>query len=153
MNQFRCYTLITGASDGFGKALAIECARRGMNLILVALPGPGLHHLANFIKKNFFVDVKFFEADLTIEAECYQLYSNIVKDHLPVNVLVNNAGTGNTQMFTEISPEFIAQQIKLNVLATTLLTRLFVPELKNHTPAYVLNVGSLCSFFIYQKQV
>jgi short-subunit dehydrogenase len=152
MNRFRCYTLITGASDGFGKALAIECARRGMNLILVALPGPGLYHLANFIKKNFFVDVRFFEADLTIEAECYQLYSNIVKGHFPVNVLVNNAGTGNTQMFTESSPEFIKQQIKLNVLATTLLTRLFVPELKKSTPAYILNVGSLCSFFYLPKK-
>jgi short-subunit dehydrogenase len=152
MNPFRCYTIITGASDGFGKALAIECARRGMNLILVALPGPELHHLANFIKKNFFVDVRFFEVDLTIEAECYQLYSKIVKDHLPVNVLVNNAGTGNTQMFTGSSPEFITQQIKLNVLATTLLTRLLVPELKKHTPAYILNVGSLCSFFYLPKK-
>ena len=35
-----CYTLITGASEGLGKALAIECAGRNMNLILVALPGP-----------------------------------------------------------------------------------------------------------------
>jgi uncharacterized protein len=47
-----CYTLITGASEGLGKALAIECARRNMNLILVALPGPDLYSLANLIKLN-----------------------------------------------------------------------------------------------------
>ena len=152
MNRLRCYTIITGASDGFGKALAIECARRGMNLILVALPGPELHHIANFIKKNFFVDVRFLEADLTHEMECYQLHSKIVEGKWPVNILINNAGIGNTQMFTEISSEFIKQQIKLNVMAPTLLTRLFIDELKKHAPSYVLNVGSLCSFFYLPKK-
>ena len=47
------YTLITGASEGFGKALALECASSRMNLILVSLPGSGLCHLANFIESNF----------------------------------------------------------------------------------------------------
>lgn len=61
MNQEKFYTLITGTSDGFGKALALECARRGMNLILVALPDSGLLHLAAFIQKNFFVDVKILK--------------------------------------------------------------------------------------------
>ncbi|HET9825283.1 MAG TPA: SDR family NAD(P)-dependent oxidoreductase [Chitinophagaceae bacterium] len=152
MKRSRCYTIITGASDGFGKALAIECARRGMDLILVALPGPELQQLARFIGKNFFVDVKLFEADLTIEAECYQLHSKIIEGNWPVNILINNAGMGNTQMFGETSPEFMKQQIKLNVLATTLLTRLFIPQLKKHAPSHVLNVGSLCSFFYLPKK-
>src|SRR5438046_905320 len=103
MNRSKFYTLITGASEGFGKALAIECARRRMNLILVALPGPELQHLACFIRKNFFVDVQFFEADLAQEVECYELHTKIVQGQLPVNVLINNAGVGNTQMFTETS--------------------------------------------------
>lgn len=152
MKRSKYYTIITGASEGFGKALAIEGARRGMNLILVALPGPELHHLANFIKKNFFVDVQFFEADLAQEAECYELHAKIVEAQLPVNVLINNAGVGNTQMFTETSCEFIKNQIKLNVLATTLLTRLFIPELKKYAPSHILNVGSLCSFFYLPKK-
>lgn len=154
MNRPQCYTMVTGASDGFGKALAIECARRGMNLILVALPGPELHHLANFIRKNFFVDVQSFETNLAIESEIDDLHSKIVEKGVAVNALINNAGIGNTQMFMETSPEFIKQQIKVNVLATTLLTHLFIPELKKNSPSYVLNVGSLCSFFyLPQKQV
>jgi short-subunit dehydrogenase len=146
--------MITGASDGFGKALAIECARRGMNLILVALPGPALHHLANFIRKNFFVDVQSYETNLSIESEIHELHSKIVEGRLAVNILINNAGIGNTQMFVETALEFIKQQIKVNVLATTLLTNLFIPELKKHPSSYILNVGSLCSFFyLPQKQV
>src|SRR5215813_3611912 len=64
MRTIKPYTLITGASDGFGKALAIECARKKMNLALVALPGPELSNLACFIRRNFFVDVVVFEKDL-----------------------------------------------------------------------------------------
>jgi len=154
MNRPQCYTMITGSSDGFGKALAIECAQRGMNLILVALPGPELHHLANFIRKNFFVDVQCFETNLAVDSEIHDLHSKIVEKGLAVNTLINNAGIGNTQMFIETSPEFIKQQIKLNVLATTLLTNLFIPELKKNSPSYILNMGSLCSFFyLPQKQV
>jgi len=53
MSHNKFYTVITGASDGFGKALSIECARRNRNLALVALPGPELPALAGFIKKIF----------------------------------------------------------------------------------------------------
>ena len=150
--QNKFYTLITGASDGFGKALAIECARRKMNLVLVALPGEELSNLANFIERNFCVDVKTFGKDLTKEADCYDLHLEILHLNLRINTLINNAGIGNTQMFVETSPEFFKQQIKLNVLATTLLTSLFIPELKKYGPAHLLNIGSLSSFFYLPKK-
>src|SRR5690349_22054821 len=104
MDQNKLYTLITGASDGFGKALAIECARRKMNLVLVALPGPALGNVAKFIQKNFKVDVRAFEKDLTCDAQCYDLLLDIVHCQLRINVLINNAGIGNTQVFSETSP-------------------------------------------------
>jgi len=152
MNHNKYYTLITGASDGFGKALAIECARKNMNLILIALPGSNLSYLASFIHKNFPVDVEIFEKDLTKEVDCYDLHLQVLDAGLRVNVLINNAGIGNTQLFAETSPELFKQQIKLNVLATTLLTSLFIPELKKNGPSNILNVGSLSSFFYLPKK-
>ncbi|MFI5187632.1 MAG: SDR family NAD(P)-dependent oxidoreductase [Chitinophagales bacterium] len=152
MNQDKFYTLITGAGDGFGKALAIECARRNMNLALVALPGPELRNLARFIRKNFSVEVRTFEKDLTKESDCYDLHLQILDMRLQVNTLINNAGIGNTQTFINTSPEFFKQQIRLNVLATTLLTSLFIPELKKYSPSRILNIGSLCSFFYLPKK-
>ena len=154
MSHAKFYTVITGESDGFGKALAIECARRNMNLVLVALPGPELPALASFIRKNFPVDVKIFEKNLTKETDCYDLHVQILGLELRVNTLINNAGIGNTGAFSVVSPELFKQQIKLNILATTLLTSLFVPELKRNGPSRILNIGSLCSFFyLPMKQV
>jgi short-subunit dehydrogenase len=152
MSHTKFYTVITGAGDGFGKALSIECARRNRNLILVALPGPELPALARFIQKNFPVNVKIFQKDLTKETDCYDLHLQILDLGLQVNTLINNAGIGNTESFSIVSPELFKQQIKLNVLATTLLTSLFIPELKRNGPSHILNIGSLCSFFYLPKK-
>lgn len=146
------YCLITGASEGFGKALALECASRKMNLVLVALPGAELHSLAAFINRNYNVDVVALEKDLCIEQDCLDVYTEVAERQLPVNMLINNAGIGSTMLFTEGGISFYQKQIKLNALATTLLTHLFVDMLKKNGPSYILNVGSLCSFFFLAKK-
>jgi hypothetical protein len=148
------YTLITGASEGFGKALAIECASRKMNLILVALPKSGLCLLANTIKKEHNVDVIVIEKDLSIEENCIKVFKQVDKLQLPVNMLINNVGLGSTMLFGEGSIAFYQKQIKLNVLTTTLLTSLFLGMLKTNKPSHILNVGSLnCFFYLVKKQV
>lgn len=148
------YALITGASEGFGKALALECARRSMNIILVALPGSGLNHLAAFVKKNFGVNVYFFEHDLSEKKECYRLYKEVSGLGVNIHVLINNAGIGGTHYFEDRDTEFYHRQIELNVVAPTLITRLFLDLLKKNNPAHILNVSSLASFFyLPRKQV
>src|SRR5688500_3354169 len=142
-----CYTMITGASEGFGKALAIECARRKMNLILVALPGPELHSLTHFIKRNYSVDVITIEKDLCKDESCIEVYNQINALNIQVNMLINNAGIGSTVFFEEGSIHLYEKQIKLNVLATTLITRLFLETLKCNNQSYILNVGSIAYFF------
>jgi len=150
----KTYTLITGASEGFGKNLAIECAQRKMNLILVALPGPELHSLVDFIKRNYCVDVIGIEKDLCKDESCIELFNEVNALKLQVNMLINNAGIGSTVLFGEGSIKLYEKQIKLNVLATTLITRLFLEMLKRNNPSYILNVGSMASFFyLPQKQV
>jgi len=150
--QNNIYTLITGASEGLGKAFAFECAERGMNLVLVSLPDSGLSDLANFISRNFNVSVHVFETDLSRSSGCYDLFLEIEKQGLQLNTLINNAGVGSTMMFDEGSPEFFEKQIGLNVLATTVITHLFVKNLRGKMPANILNVGSLASFFYLPKK-
>ena len=144
--------MITGASEGFGKALAIECARRKMNLVLVALPGPELHSLSNFIKRNYPVDVITIEKDLCKDEGCIEVYNEITALNLEVNMLINNAGIGSTAFFEEGTINLYEKQIKLNVLATTLITRLFLKMLKRNKHSYILNVGSMASFFYLPKK-
>ena len=146
------YTLITGASEGFGKALALECASRNMNLILIALPGSGLRSLASYIEKNFDVKAFFFEHDLTKKEECYKIFEEVTGMNIAVNVLINNAGMGGTHFFEERDTEFYFRQIELNVVAPTLLTHLFLAMLEENTPSHILNVSSLAGFFYLPKK-
>src|SRR5687767_6194155 len=148
------FTLITGASEGLGKFLALECAARRMNLMLVSLPGSGLDNVASFIKKNFDVSVEFFETDLSLSGSCHMLISEIEERNLKINILINNAGQGSTSMFEERTAEFYEKQIMLNVMSTTVITRLLIKNLMRCKPSYILNVGSLASFFtLPEKQV
>jgi uncharacterized protein len=149
------YTLITGASEGFGKALAIECANRGMNLILVSLPQTGLKNLVSFIKRNYEVKALYFEYDLTQKENHPHLFSRIKELSLSVNILINNAGMGGTHFFTEKDADYYRRQIELNVIAPTLLIYFFINTLCNdESPAHILNVSSLAGFFhLPRKQV
>lgn len=146
------YTLITGASEGFGKALALECATRKMNLILVALPGPELINLADFIKRNYFVDAIAIEKDLACEKNCWEIFDEIDKMKVRVNMLINNAGLGSTMLFSEGKIAFFQKQIRLNIIATTSLTHHFLNHLQANAPSYILNVGSLSSYFYMPKK-
>jgi uncharacterized protein len=151
-HMIKSYTLITGASKGFGKALALDCARRNMNLILVSLPEPELYETSQWILSMFAVDVICIEIDLCSDEGCAALFGEVNALGLQVNMLINNAGIGSTEWFQCNSPSFYEKQIKLNVLALAHLSRLFLPMLKQNAPAYILNVGSLASFFSLPKK-
>ncbi len=148
------YTLITGASEGLGKALALECASRNHHLILVALPGKELEQLASFIRRNYPVQVHCFEEDLSDEKQCRNLVSTIEAAGLEINMLINNAGLGGTGPFENTPLAFLEKQILLNVLGTTVITRLLTAQLERNAPSYILNVASLAAFyFLPQKEV
>lgn len=150
----RVYTLITGASEGLGKAMAIECAKRHMDLILVALPGLELYNLADFLKRSFGIHVIVIEKDLSVEGSAVEIYNYLTDEELQIDILINNAGVGNTQFFEDVNFPVFEKQIRLNILATTSLTYHLLPLLKENKAGYILNVGSLASFFtLPRKQV
>ena len=148
------YTLVTGASEGFGKALSIECARRGMNLILVALPGDELRLLKEYIERNYPVRAIYFEYDLSKSEECYNLFQSIIDQKLQVDILINNAGIGGTHSFEDRDASYYQKLIALNVVAPTILTHFFLPLLRIHHRSYILNVSSMAGMFVVpNKQV
>jgi len=148
------YALITGASGGLGKFLAIECARRGMNLVLVALPGSDLSNLKNYIIKTFFVHVLCIETDLSEENNCYQLYQKVKDESISISVLINNVGIGGTFPFDEKDAGYYSKVISLNVTTPTILCRLFLSDLKHNAPSFIMNVSSLAGILhLLHKQV
>jgi len=143
----RFYTLITGSSSGIGKALAMDCARRNMNLILVSRPSPRLLEAANEVSLKYSVDVKYLAADLTELDAPQKVFEWCMGQGLKVNVLINNAGTVGTAAFATADPAYLDSIIMLNMRALTLLTRFFLPELKKYPGSKILNIGSMSGYF------
>ena len=139
--------LITGSSKGIGRALAIECAKRGFNLALVSLPDSGLVPIKNYINKHYSVAVKSFEIDLSSPKAPQKIYDWTKEENIKVQILINNAGLGHLGSFTDYSYEFYEKIIRLNIESVVLLTKLFIPALKEQPKGYILNLGSLASFY------
>lgn len=140
------YTLITGASAGIGKELALECAKNGFNLFLVSLPDEELGRIADEVKTKFTVDVKFLGIDLTKPDSPQEVFDFAQGNNLVVNNLLNNAGVGFEGSFENLTPELVDQMILLNIRTSTLLTLLFLPGMKKLERAHILNISSFASF-------
>ena len=139
------YTVITGASMGLGKALSIECAKRGFNLLLIALPNERLNEMAAEIKDKYSVDVEVFEVNLTNSTELEWL-TEVINEKFNVNMLINNAGVGGSNEFQKISSNYLDQIILLNIRAMVMLTHRLLPNIRKNKEAYILNIASMAAF-------
>lgn len=140
------FALITGASCGLGKHYAIELAKRGNNVLLVAKKNEDLPQLSEFITKTYNVASFYFETDLT---NIHSLEKMIiwVKSSYSVNILINNVGAGGTAKFEQVSPNYINNIIQLNVRALSYITHQLLPNLiDSKRPSFILNVSSMAAF-------
>ncbi|WP_412984709.1 SDR family NAD(P)-dependent oxidoreductase [Pontimicrobium sp. IMCC45349] len=138
--------LITGASSGIGKELAIIHAQRGGNLVLVARRIEKLNELKLDIEKQYNVKVEVISKDLTQLNAPQEIYDEVKEKGIQVDYLINNAGFGGHGKFHERSLEEDLAMINLNVVALTLLTKLYLPGFVARNSGKVLNVSSTASF-------
>ena len=139
--------LITGGSSGIGLAVAEACARRKMKVILVALPGPELNEAARSLTADYGIAVLSLGIDLTEKSAPQRVFDWCRKQGLVVSILVNNAGLAGAVRFDESTPEYSDSRIQLNIRALVLLTRFFIPSMKELPEAVILNIGSLAGFY------
>jgi len=137
--------LVTGASSGIGKAMAIDLAAAGAELILTARSQDLLEALANEIHKNG-GQAHVFSVDLSEAGSAETLHTQITEANLHVDILVNNAGYGRWGKFGEFSREDYADMIQLNITSLTDLCHLFMPAMVSKGEGGVINVGSSASF-------
>jgi len=130
--------LITGASDGLGRALASELARAGHHLIV---HGRDAGRLAGIARETGAVAIR---ADLSCLDEVRGLASRAADHAARIDVLVNNAGVGfgAPGAGRELSRDGYELRLAVNYLAPYLLTRLLLPALRRSGSARVINVAS-----------
>lgn len=129
--------IITGASSGIGRQMAIDLDLRGFDTILVARRGDRLNKLASELRHN----AEVFECDLSKKEELYRLY-DAFKDREDIMVLINNAGFGQVGFFDETPLDRELDMIDTNVVSVHVLTKLFLRDFIARDKGYILNVAS-----------
>lgn len=132
--------LVTGASSGIGRDIAIELSKRGYDLILVARNIDSLKE----VEKKINTKTKLITLDLSNQDNCFKLYDMVKNDD--IDILINNAGFGVFGEFTKTSLEKELSMINLNVDAVHILTKLFLNDFVKKDKGYILNVASSAAF-------
>jgi len=138
--------LITGASSGIGLELAKLFAADKSNLILVARSADKLTSLAESLRAPHGVTVRVMPKDLAQPEAPQQLFDELSRDGVEIDVLVNNAGFGHRGTISQIPLQRQLDMIQVNITALTALTRLFLPGMLARNRGGILNVGSTAGF-------
>ncbi len=137
--------LITGASSGIGRELARIHAQRGGDLVIVATRKNRLDELKEELEKKYRIRVTVIARDLTQAEAPADIYNEVRDLGITVEYLINNAGFGGRGAFIEREWERDLSMIKLNIIALSALTRLFLPDMAARNSGRVLNVSSTAS--------
>ena len=148
MSGKQTYTLVTGASNGIGQAIAENCAQRGQNVLLVALPEPKLDEVTAALKSQY-PDKHFDALGVNLmEKEAPERILKWCEDQgYTVDILVNNAGLGNSGPFTSLPASFYYGQMQLNMVSLVSLTHHFLPMLQAQPTGYIVNVASMAAYY------
>lgn len=137
------YALVTGASQGIGRALAVELARWEIPLILVARDLDRLTSLAYDLEACYGVKCCVLQADLSEVDAAERIYEATKTAGLKVDVLVNNAGMGYEGLATEISTELAEKMIMVNTLTYAKLSKLYGQDMIDNQRGRILMVSSM----------
>jgi len=140
--------LITGASSGIGRELALYFAMEKAHLIITSLPAEKkiLENWAATLQKEHQIRVHALTQDLSAvdgPEKLYQQAKRIVPD---IDVLVNNAGIMLFGLFHELSSELQEKLVAVNLRAYMALMRLFLPDMVRRGQGFVFNVSSVSAF-------
>ena len=134
--------LITGASQGIGRALALAAARRGMKVLAAARNASLLDELAAEAHSAGGT-LETVRADVTSPDDRRRKTEAAERHFGGLDVLVNNAGIGATGHFADVSPDRLRSIMEVNFFGLTETTRACLPLLRQGVTPAILNVSSI----------
>ncbi|NYT08314.1 MAG: SDR family NAD(P)-dependent oxidoreductase [Methanomicrobiales archaeon] len=134
--------LVTGSTDGIGKAAARALALRGATVIIHGRDEEKCRKVLRDLKESTGnTDLSFLSADFIEQQNVRRLAEEVASRYERLDVLINNAGTCETTR--KLTPEGHETTFQVNYLAPFLLTRLLLPLLEKSAPSRIVNVSSI----------
>jgi short-subunit dehydrogenase len=138
--------VITGASSGIGAATALECARRGANLVIAARRAERLENVAQKCRANG-VQCTVVVADVTRREDCERIVAAVPR----VDILVNNAGFAIFDAIEEADPGDLESMMQTNYFGTLWCTQAVLPQMLARGEGTIVNVSSIAGIMGYAR--
>jgi len=151
MNPANRTIVVTGASRGLGREIAVRMARKGANVILVARSRDLLEQVRQEMEQAGGSVPMTIVCDVSREGEVQSMAGAIGSRYDHIDVLINNAGIGIYKPLEEMTPEEMGRQFEVNMHGPFHCSKALLPLLKKSDAGYILNVGSLFSKTAFAK--
>lgn len=132
---------VTGAGRGIGKAIALQLAKEGVHIGLIARTEEALQETAKEIK-SYGVKVGYAAADVSSMEQVEQAVTRITEQVGQADILINNAGIGTFGKLMDMDPAEWKQMIDINLMGTYYVTRAVLPQLIEKNAGDIINISS-----------
>ena len=137
--------LITGASRGIGRATAIACATRGVELGLLGRPSAQQRETADLCLKSGASRVLDLSADATNAEQLQRAASEFLSAYGPPDALIHNAGIAGRTSVEDTTLASWTEHVQVNLTAAFVLTRALLPAMRERNSGHIVFVGSISS--------
>lgn len=151
INSLRMKILITGATSGFGKAMAEKFAAEGHDLVITGRRADRLNEIASALQEQFGIHVVVKIFDVQKRGEVFDALSND-SNLEDVDVVINNAGLAlGRDLFDEASLDDWETMIDTNVKGLLYVTKAMLPYLTKRGKGHIVNIGSTAGMEVYER--
>ena len=134
--------LVTGASRGLGKAMALSLAEAGARVALVARDVEQLNAVADQAR-DLGAQAKVFRTDVSDESQVRQLERDVLAKFGPVDILINNAGIAMRKFCVDLTLSDWMSVLNSNLTSAFLMSRSFIPHMKGRGYGRIINIASI----------
>jgi len=145
LKKYGSWAVVTGCTDGIGKAYAEHLAKRGLNVVLISRTLEKLQEQAKFLTDKYKVETKVIAVDFTEQTSIYTTIRNELGD-LDIGVLVNNVGMSyKYPEFFDVygqSDKDLSNLINCNITSLTKMTAIVLPNMVKKRKGIIINNAS-----------
>ena len=142
--------LITGATSGFGHAIALRLAGLGYNLVVTGRRAERLEELTKQLQSDYSIKVISLCFDVRDNSACSKAFKSLPPAFQKIDVLINNAGlAAGASPFQESDLADYEQMIDTNVKGLLYMTKLVVPKMIEQQSGLIINLSSIAGIEVY----
>jgi len=147
LKRYGSWAIVTGSTDGIGKAIAEELAQKGLNIVLISRTLSKIDEQAKELESKYKIQTRSVVVDFSRnDVKMYDPVKATIKD-LDIGILVNNVGMNQEypDYYLSVSPEKIEEILRLNLYSAIQMTYVVLPNMVARKRGIIINLSSATS--------